>query len=123
MSKNIQGDTIVYCRASLRTRMLDPLNDGSTTDRVQAALDAQLRQCEEFAVQLGYKIVDHIEDTSEGADIERDRLYDLYTLVKERGITRVLVSDGSRLAPDPQSEFAVRCKLAEMGVEVIYAMM
>lgn len=116
-----QGDTLVYCRVSERTTVLDL--DADIGERMQRALKLQLLQCEEFAAQLGYDLVGHIEETADGADAERDGLYQLYAYGESGVIKRVIVTDSSRLSFVKEMLAAILCKLAEVDIEVVYATM
>ncbi|MBE3561248.1 MAG: recombinase family protein [Ktedonobacteraceae bacterium] len=115
-----EGDTIIYCRVSRHTRTLGP---GSATEHLQAALDAQRQQCEEFAAQLGYKVAGYIEEMADGVDAEREGLQDLYIAAGYEGIKYVLVSDPTRLSIDAQTAALIESRLAAAGVEVLYALM
>jgi len=116
-----QGDTLVYCRASERTTVLDL--DTDTGAHLQKALQLQLRQCEEFAEQLGYELVGHIEEIADGADLERDGLYELYAYGEGGAIKRVLVTDPSRLSVVDEILVTILHRLAAADIEVVYATM
>ncbi len=116
-----QGDTLVYCRVSERTTVLDVNVD--TGEHLQKVLQLQLRQCEEFAAQLGYELVGHIEEIADGADLERDGLYELYAYGASGVIKRVIVTDSSRLSVVNEMLVTILHKLAEADIEVVYATM
>ncbi len=116
-----QGDTLVYCRVSERTTVLDL--DTDMQEHLQKALKLQLRQCEEFSAQLGYELAGHIEEIADGADIERDGLYELYAYGESGVIKRVLVADSSRLSFVEEMLVTILHKLAALDIEVVYATM
>ena|SRR5579859_1652803 len=113
------GDTIIYCRISERTTLLDVNEDPQT--RWQAALKLQRRQCEEFAVQLGYKVVGSVEEVSDAAKREREGLDELYEYCQDDAIKYVIVTDPSRLSFDRETCIYIMGRLAELGVQIVFA--
>ncbi|HLZ61960.1 MAG TPA: recombinase family protein [Ktedonosporobacter sp.] len=116
-----QADTLIYCRVSERTTLLDVNEDPQ--ERWQKALMLQRRQCEEFAAQLGYKVADYIEEISDAVKLDREGLDDLYAYSESGAIKYVIVTDPSRLSFDRETCINIMNRLAGLGVEVVFASM
>lgn len=118
MSTN-QADTLIYCRVSERTTLLDVNED--PRERWQVALKLQRRQCEEFAAQLGYKIADYIEEISDSVKPDREGLDELYAYGENGAIKYVIVTDPSRLSFDRETCISIMNRLAGLGIEIVFA--
>jgi DNA invertase Pin-like site-specific DNA recombinase len=118
MSAN-QGETLIYCRISERTAMLGENEDPQV--RWRKALKLQLRQCEEFAVQLGYNVAGHVEEISDGFNPESEGLEELYSYAEDGAIKYVLLTDPSRFSFDAQTRTTILKRLASLHVQVVYA--